>query len=628
MKSSKILSLVGLGALSLVSCIDNGYDLNNIDKTVQVGVNELVIPINIDSISLDQVMDLDSASRVKRVKDPSTGDSIYAVVEEGTFKSKDIDIKEFSSEKPETSDIDCDISLKKLKTELDKFVTDTLTIIARREGLPYTDPKIQTMKAEVQKIVWQRVADKDTVAMYSIGLHMTTFDTPVIKVHKAIRAIEEIGTDCVLDVDVEFQNLDFLDNVCCKNIKIQMPVGLGAIPSAGTYDSTTGVLDLSNDGKGIVVKSGHYKFSLQLTSINLAEGSGAKFTPKKDAEGEFRYSTVVKILSGDLMVCKDNFVGDKNYFNLPTQARFLFHPDMSEIDIASFTGDIDYSVDSVGMKSISLSDLPGVITGDETDLILKNPQVYLTVNNPLTDYNLYAQADVALTPRRDGADRETTSLDDGALRLDEASNLFCLSPMKPSKYYDGFADAEWKSFKGLSTMLSGHGIPDVVAVEIKNPGVPQQRVENFLLGKNYGPIEGKYLFYAPLDLDEYSIIVYEDKETGWNDDGSLDNLSITQLQVKADVTSSAPLGAKLTLTAIDKDGNAIPGVDFNAVELSAYAKDQQVVFKQQSGTITGLDGISIRASIASDGSKALQPQQSLKLKNVRVTVTGTYTDSL
>ncbi len=613
----------------MTSCVDSGYDLKHIDKTIQLGTDELVIPINIDNITLDKVVDIDGSSQVKKVKDPVSGDSVFAVIETGSFSSNNIDIPSMSSAKPDISNIESDIYLKKLNDELDQLVADTLKAIARTMELSYYDDRVQAYRPQVQKAIWDSYSNESELAHYPIGVHLTTFDTPVVKIHRAIRGIEYIGVDCELSMEVNFSSLDFIDNVKVSDVKLLLPKGLDATTSAGKYDSETGVLDLSNDGEGIVVKDGKYKFTMYLTGIDFnAPNSGAKLIIRDGADGEFVFTTIVKILSGDLEIYKNNFIDGKTFFDLPKIARFNCIPRMSAITAKSFTGRIKYSVDGISVKSILLNDIPDVILGDETNIFLKNPQLYLSVNDPLSDQGIYAATGFTLTPFKGEEERESIRLDNGSVRIDKPSNSFCLSPSKPTKYYEGYEAAEWNAFTDLSKIVSGKGLPDKILVNVENPGIPEQDVVDFALGQNIEPIHGEYVFYAPLALNEYSVIVYESKNVGWNKSNDLDRLTINKLVLNADVSSDIPLGASLTIQALGKDGNAIPGVEFSTVKLEPNKTDQTVTFEQLSGTITNLDGISVRASISSDGSTEIKPSQKLVLKNVRLTLTANYQDKL
>lgn len=607
------------------SCVSEGYDLDNINTTVQIGVKDLTVPVNIDRIVLDRVLKVDDESQVKKVLDPETGEYVYAVVESGSFESSPVEIPTFSSSKPETADLESYIYKRKVSDELDDMLESALDSIAEELGVTVSSSKVQRQKPAIQKEIWDKLPDDKFVARYPIGIHLATFDTPRIKVHEAISKIDYVETACQLTLEIDFKNLDYIDNVFFHNVRLQLPKGLKAVPSIGVYDSVTGVLDLSNDGKGVLVADGKYKFSVSIEGMDFnSPDSGAKFITNARGESEFYYSTMVKIMSGELDIYKYNFVGDKTYYDLPKNAGFVCHPDMSPIEVLSFSGKIKYSVEGIDAKSISLTDVPDVICGEGTNIFLKNPQIYLSVNNPLADNGIYAEAGVALTPLKNGEERDTRTLDDGALRVEKPINTFCLSPSKPSSYCEGWEDAQWQSFSGLSSVISGNGVPDKINVNILNPGVPEQQVTDFRLGQDFAPIHGDYLFYAPLALDEYSVIVYEDTVTGWNENGDMDKLEISALSLSAVASSDLPLGAKLTITALDESGEGMPGVEFSTVELQPNQKNQTVNFELKSGTIRQLDGISIRASIVSDGNSAILPAQQILLENVRVKVSGKY----
>ena len=84
------------------SCINSDYDLSNIDTTSEFRVNNLIIPMNIDKITLESVLDLPEDSKLQKVTFERDGEQVteYAVIEEGTFNSDIIDIPSFVSEKP------------------------------------------------------------------------------------------------------------------------------------------------------------------------------------------------------------------------------------------------------------------------------------------------------------------------------------------------------------------------------------------------------------------------------------------------------------------------------------------------------------------------------------------------
>ena len=66
MVKKKLFMLLAATGTMFVSCVDNNYKLSDLDTTVGVSVNNLTIPLNVDSLVLDQVLDLDDDGKVKK----------------------------------------------------------------------------------------------------------------------------------------------------------------------------------------------------------------------------------------------------------------------------------------------------------------------------------------------------------------------------------------------------------------------------------------------------------------------------------------------------------------------------------------------------------------------------------
>ena len=81
-RHTKTLAIALVAAASLTSCVDDKYDLSDIDTTVLVKVNDLTIPINLDQIELKSI--LEEGDEIKIV------DGQYAITEDGDFNSDEI----------------------------------------------------------------------------------------------------------------------------------------------------------------------------------------------------------------------------------------------------------------------------------------------------------------------------------------------------------------------------------------------------------------------------------------------------------------------------------------------------------------------------------------------------------
>ncbi len=60
--------------LLLTGCMDDNYDLSNIDTTSEVKVNGLVLPVNVKPVTLS----IDEEGGITEEVDPATGKKIYA----------------------------------------------------------------------------------------------------------------------------------------------------------------------------------------------------------------------------------------------------------------------------------------------------------------------------------------------------------------------------------------------------------------------------------------------------------------------------------------------------------------------------------------------------------------------
>lgn len=83
-----------IAAASVTSCVDDKYDLSDIDTTARIQVDNLTIPVNVDAITLSSLLDLDPNDPDAKVKEVN---GIYAVVENGDFHSEMVHINQINA---------------------------------------------------------------------------------------------------------------------------------------------------------------------------------------------------------------------------------------------------------------------------------------------------------------------------------------------------------------------------------------------------------------------------------------------------------------------------------------------------------------------------------------------------
>lgn len=63
LKHVKAGILAGIPLL-MSGCVDNDYDLSNVDTTSEIKITDLVLPVNIDAVTLNDIFDIDEESEI------------------------------------------------------------------------------------------------------------------------------------------------------------------------------------------------------------------------------------------------------------------------------------------------------------------------------------------------------------------------------------------------------------------------------------------------------------------------------------------------------------------------------------------------------------------------------------
>lgn len=611
----RLFILLAATGTMLASCVDNNYKLSDLDTTVGINVNNLILPLNVDSLVLDQVLELDEDGKVKR-DTLENGDIIYAIIEKGTFESDKIEIPAFETASPDIEPI--------------------ISVLTRDKSA-----NIRSRKGGMEK-------DGITSAKYPINVtDFTKFETSG-KVDPSITGIDKIRVNAdfgaVINVSENPDLIEKIKFVSFEDLKMDVPKGLEGtfVVSIGKdekdvtkcYDNTTGVLDLGKYqevyGEELQVKVentlSELKFDARVDAIDLTKaGDDIKLE-----NGEFQLKSSVSV-SGDIVVYGEDIDDKFTLDDLPDVINYECVPSLSEIIVSEFTGKVKYDIEDINIAPISLTDIPDMLSQDSTNIKLANPQIYIRLNNPLAANNLYAEAGLAMVAKRKDGSEKTISLGDDKLKMADAYNVYCLTTdgnMPRERMHSQYKDAVNKKFVGFSDILSGNGgngLPDNIEIDVVDPMIPEQTIKDFELGQTIDKVQGTYLFYAPLALkDETSFVIYQDTLDGWYDE-TLEKLSIKKLAVKADVNSEIPLKVEVSFYPLDVKGKVIKGVKSSSVTLNATGASQPVEISME-GKIENLDGIIVRAKLSGADGKPIAPSQAVNFKNLKIAVDGSYTD--
>lgn len=578
-KFTKMAAIAGLPLL-MSACVDNDYDLSNIDTTSEIKVTDLVIPVNIDAITLSDIFDIDDESEIKPVT--INGQEFYAVTKHGDISSQSIDIPTFTAPSP---------TIKESVAEFVLVVENPTT----RAALSSVDFFYDLRDFTPQHIEISAGVDEAIKEIKEVDAKPIQFSV----------TFRETELPSYVTLYVEKLDLEIL-----KGLKLQN------LPSNYSYDPTSGVLSLND------MPCPNKTLTVNLTAI------GADFTKSNTQiqNGSFNYSGDVKLISGRLKATVDLNQAAAN-FSPETLVHFSVNTHIGDLEATNFTGTVEYHLTGSGLDiaPVDLTGIPDFLNQEGTDLKLANPQIYLNLNNPVADYNLYYQTGLQLTAVN-GDNKTPYSPDNGKLIATEPLNPgpynFQLSPEATEPLPDYANGIRHIPFSGLSNLLSGDKIPDQIEINLINPELPYQTVNKFELGKPIPGISGSYDLVAPIALKSGSKIVYGDTKDGWNDE-DIDKLTINTLQVDADVTSTIPMSAHLVAYPLDTQGHRIPGVTAECT-IPANANGEHITLQLQ-GTIQHLDGITFEATLTPGSENPLAPDQTIKLANLRAKVSGSYT---
>lgn len=568
-----------VGGVLLTGCIDEDYDLSNVDTTAELQVKDLVLPINVDEIAMHEFVSITDTGHIQVINGE------YVLIDSGTYQTNDIIIPEIKIPAP---------SVPTIKS--------TITLI--EDNAPASLKAMPTFPMR-----------------FDIGRQMSGFTYKQGGVTDFIVDMDLIGAEFDITIDLMVEGLEnHVKSWTLENFKMQFPKGLTGETNLGTYDPETGVVELGT----MKVQGSYIQFKMSITEIDLKK-AGAVFNRE---DHSFTFSDELGIHSGNVVVSMSDII---SFVNIPKTADFSVVFKMGDINVNMFGGTIQYNLEGIEIADIPITGIPSILSQEMTDLVLVNPQVYVCFSNPLgTNYGLKAQTGLTLTAKRPGQPDQKYSLDNPYFEL--SCNgcqgcQFCLSPEDPGQgnYWGKFVNAQHVPYTSLANILSGNGLPRSIGISLDNPCIPEQKIGHFPVGANLGKMSGCYTIFAPLQLKEGSQIVYSGTEKGWWSE-EMDNLSIKSLQIDALVTNDLPVDVEITGYPIDHEGNQIEDVVIDGFHLETGVVDAPLQIKME-GRIEHLDGIVFVAKAKATG-KTLTPDEHIILKDLKVKVSGSYISEL
>lgn len=566
-KSAVILGAAAL--LALTGCIDDSYDLENIDGTIKVEVKDLVVPVQLDPVEFSSVIDITDEECID-----VNANGEYVLIKDGEF-TEFVNIKSISA-----------------------------TPVVKNNTALTPVPLVNNVAVDVP-------ADQFSFS-YSDNV-----DKFIIDVEWG-----RVDFDITLTVNLENESHRTVYPCRVEDMVFTLPDGLyGYYISQGKRVDVTpesaehvarfnGVVEAAADGKITFV---YHVTDADFNSVD------ASFS-----DGSISYNGHIGIAGGKILPLSTISTPGTGYI------RTVFN--VGTIYVHNITGTVDYGFTEIEQQHIDLSNLPQVLRDENTHITLNNPQLYLLLNNPMQQYGFTGSAGVKATQVRPAGQNVITATLDKRMEISDAEGEqpFLLAPY-PNEVtpIEGYADAAKYTFSDLGRILYGNGLPDGIDIEFVSPRLDRHHVVDLPLGEKIGELVGKYKFYAPLSFDKGSQVVYTEDQTGW-DFGTDEDLEITTLTINARLESDLPVGVELSALPLDDEGNVIKadGEDVTITVEPAVIPAQANcdVTISLNGKIRRLDGIryTVRLLAEKDAS-ALRPDMNLRLTNIRAKVSGSYT---
>ncbi|MDE6342384.1 MAG: hypothetical protein K2K93_08710 [Muribaculaceae bacterium] len=562
-RNSLFYGVLSLTACSLLAaCVDDKYDLTDIDTTSRVSVNDLTVPIKLKEIKLDKVIKLDDNENISII--PVNGKDAYAIIKVGDINTSSFDIAGIHVDRTDIDEMKVTVPVPSLLPG--RNVNKTVQIPA--------------MEKKEYKFTMDNIDDN----LLSL---------------ESVETVNPLKIEMIMSIPAGI--VDANNHVSFDNVKIQIPWGLMA--NSTMYDPATGILELEPLP---VQPDGTASFSFYAYGLNLGDAGKIK-EGKLDIEGE------VGVTSGDINL-------DVDPSRIPSDFFFSTKINVSSFDLASFCGDIDYRMNDIQIDPISLSDLPEFLDSPDTKLRIADPSIVVNINNPVGTYDLTGSGKIVLT----------SEFEDGNSTVVSSETFNILKSGAHLSFGSMNEEYTYVPFDGLGDILTNNnvgGLPKSIKVNLQNIRF-FGKAKNFPIGSSIAKAEGDYRFSAPLGFADGSKVIYETEVDDFGED-VMNDVNVKYLKVSAKCTTDLPVGIKLSVIPVDKQGNPISvkeNSDNFDVQPHSMGTPVSLSIEAPNGYLKDIDGIKFRATVYQDGgnTEPLGPNLTINLEDIQVTVDGYY----
>ena len=397
------------------------------------------------------------------------------------------------------------------------------------EGLASADLKV-ALKVHVPELVPSRFSLGQYTSNISQKVEMTLFEPDQLP--KEVVSVEMIHLkDVYADICLDASKLPSTGGAALTlDLAVDLPDLL--VLEDGLRDES-GLLHI----KGSLDKDG--KIKLDPIKINALDLSGVDLKSEEALAETITVDGTVKLADAELNV--DEWMGKEHSVK--------FEASISNIDIAKFTGKVNYAIDPVD-ESLDMTSVSKAINTENIQTVIDLTHVHLAVDLE-TNLQVAAKANAEIIPYRRGAAMESVKV---ALDVEAASSLD--SPKK-TRYWLGESSEccpEGYEFREIPILELLRDIPDSLAVKVEAGTDPD--AECILEPDADYVLKVDYALDIPLQLGKD--FRFEFRDTLANIPPVISTIFRGgDLVLTGEVESSLPFELDVKANLLDADGNVI-----------------------------------------------------------------------
>ena len=612
------ISCLALASCLLSACVDDKYDVNDMDMTIG-STSDLALPsLSTDSILLKNIMDLGEDDIIK-VKDGE-----FRLVTSGQANMTETEVNEITISKPNIEAVHTNVQLNTngnpARYRAVAGVPD--------ETFAYTITEQNKAFFEVNEtsnVISEDLVDVDAVAFKEGIVLKSTLNLTFSNGGDFIKKIHLQNLSLSTPKDLSFEKAELTYTQNGKSRTNQVSISDGLVSISGEND--------------VVVDAGkpvYLALTLDMAEVN---GNGISFVNKKiEINSLFKFN-------GTFAIKSEEFEGLSNAQIQQIQDNGIASviPQEVAFDIVSaFSDNISVvRVDAIAQKAVSepepivLDNMPNFLKDESVKIVLNNPPFIIEWNNPFPAGSL-VNPDAAAVKN---------NLTIESVKGDEviARKLATLSGIPSGKSILVLADApaaaevpaRYASYNRINVVVENLNellmtIPDKICINFAPVTIA---LKDLVPGQYNTQVD--YCVDTPLEFLGGSKLIYEDVEDVEDDMDDASDFDAKAIEIQANVVTNLPMDLTLSVDALDRYGRSLKGgvIDVNDVVVGAHKGDisetttQAVVIN-----ITPREGHSIRELLQNmakfvyraefEGEGKLYENASIKLTNVKATIKG------